>query len=59
MQGLVQKGVDLLIGEEYWDYLGGENTFEEILNLFDLVGKQYKQKIAEKIIQVAESKQKF
>jgi hypothetical protein len=39
--------------------LGGKNTFVELLSLFDSVGKQYKEKIAAKISQVAESKQAF
>ena len=56
MQGLLKSGEDLLIGDEYWNYLGGENTFEELLNLFDYVGKLYKDKVAEKISEVAKSK---
>lgn len=56
LQGLLKPGEDLLIGEDYWDYLGGKNTFEEILSLFDSVGKMYKEQIASKIREVATSK---
>jgi len=45
-----------LIGEQFWDYLGGENTFVEILELFDSVGKSYKDSIADKIKEVADTK---
>jgi hypothetical protein len=59
LQGLLKAGEDLLIGKSYWDYLGGENTFEEVLDLFDTVGKKYKEQIAEKIKEVATSKFTF
>ncbi|PIU14944.1 hypothetical protein COT20_02270 [bacterium (Candidatus Gribaldobacteria) CG08_land_8_20_14_0_20_39_15] len=33
-----------MVGKEYWDFLGGENTFEELLKLFDSVGEKLKEK---------------
>jgi hypothetical protein len=56
VQGLFEPGGDMLIGEEYWDYLGGKDTFVELLDLFDKVGKKYKKKIDKKIKEVARSK---
>lgn len=56
LQGLLKPGEDLLIGKDYWDYLGGNNIYEEILELFDDIGKMFKQQIAEKITEVAQSK---
>lgn len=56
VQGVVEVGKDLLIGDGYWDYLGGENTFVDLLALFDTVGKLYKEKIAMKIKEVSDSK---
>jgi hypothetical protein len=55
-QGVLEKGKEFLIGKEYWDFLGGENTFEDLLKLFDLVGKKFKNKIQTKIKQVAKEK---
>ena len=55
-QGVLEKGKEFLIGKEYWDFLGGENAFEELLALFDAVGKEYKEKIRRKIKEVAQSK---
>jgi transcriptional regulator len=52
-QGLLEKGEEFLIGKEYWDFLGGKNTFEELLELFDNVGKNFEEKIRQKIEQVA------
>lgn len=33
-------GNDLLIGKDFWDYLGGENTYEDLLEIFCDIGKQ-------------------
>jgi hypothetical protein len=55
-QGVLDRGKEFLIGKEYWDFLGGENTFEELLALFDDVGKKFKQKIQNKIQEVARNK---
>lgn len=49
-QNLFQPGGDLLVGSEYWDLLsGGVETLENIFAIFDEVGKEYKEKINEKI----------
>jgi len=55
-QGVLDRGKEFLVGKEYWDFLGGENTFEELLGLFDGVGKKFKEKIKNKIQEVAHSK---
>ena len=55
-QGVLEKGKEFLIGKEYWDFLGGENTFEQLLELFDFVGKKFKEKIQRKIKQIAKEK---
>lgn len=55
-QGTLERGKEFLIGEEYWDFLGGKNTLKELLDLFDLVGKEFKGKIQQKIKQVAREK---
>ena len=55
-QGLLERGKEFLVGNEYWNFLGGNHIFEELLDLFDSVGKEYKDKIREKIQQVAKEK---
>ncbi len=47
---------DFLIGEEYWNLLGGENTFAELLSTFDEVGKDYKARLQAKFQEIAKSK---
>lgn len=55
-QGLLERGSEFLVGEEYWEFLGGKNTFNELLQIFDFVGKKFKVKIEQKIKEVASEK---
>lgn len=56
MKGYFKLGEDALIGNQYWDFLGGKNTYESILGIFDDVGKMYKKDISNKIKEVANTK---
>jgi hypothetical protein len=58
-QGLLERGEEFLVGEEYWDFLGGKDTFQELLEEFDIVGKDFKNRILDKIKQVAREKMNF
>ncbi|HCG76650.1 MAG: hypothetical protein COZ37_07150 [bacterium (Candidatus Ratteibacteria) CG_4_10_14_3_um_filter_41_18] len=55
-QNLMQMGVDFLVGEDYWNFLGGENTLKDLLNIFDNVGKRWRDEILVKIEEVAKEK---
>jgi len=54
--GMMNHPNDFLIGEEYWNYIGGENTFSELLATFDEVGKEFKEKLNKKFIEIAKQK---
>lgn len=54
--GLMNHPNDMLIGDEYWNFLGGEKTFEMLLLAFDEVGKEYKEKLKQKFIEIAKQK---
>ena len=41
---------EVLIGKEFWDFLGGENTYEEILKIFRTVGKRKGKGIIRRLI---------
>lgn len=47
---------DFLIGDEYWNFIGGKNTFAELLKTFNGVGTQFKDQLNEKFKQIAEEK---
>ena len=53
---LVKINEDFLVGEKYWDFLGGKNTFQQLLDVFDIVGKRYKKELIKKFKEVAEEK---
>ena len=43
--GMMDAPNDFLVGDEYWDFIGGEKTFSELLKVFDEVGKYFKEKL--------------
>ncbi|MFH1918041.1 MAG: TdeIII family type II restriction endonuclease [Nanoarchaeota archaeon] len=54
MQGFLDEEKELYVAEKFWELLGGKGTYKEILDIFDSVGKEFKEKIQEKIKEVAE-----
>lgn len=38
MRGMLDLENDLKVAEEFWDFLGGEGTYKELLNCFERVG---------------------
>lgn len=59
MKGFFIPGEDVLVGKYYWDYLGGDNTYEDLLSLFDKTGIEFKDRIQKKIKEVANEKINF
>jgi hypothetical protein len=55
-EGMMQHQTDFLVGDEYWDFIGGENTFVDLLNVFDEVGKEYKDRLNKKFKDSAKEK---
>jgi len=54
--GLMDPPNDFLVGEQYWNFIGGENTFQQLLDVFDEIGKIFKEKLNRKFGQIAEEK---
>jgi len=59
IQGVLDLERELYVAERFWDFLGGYNTYIEILEIFDQIGLEYKEKIQEKISTVASRKLTF
>jgi hypothetical protein len=59
IQGVLDLEQELYVAERFWDFLGGYNTYIEILDIFDEIGLEYKEKIQEKISTVASRKLTF
>lgn len=53
---LMEPRKDFLVGDEYWDYLGGQGTFPELLQVFDEVGKEFKERLNKKFKELAKNK---
>jgi len=56
MQGFLDEERELYVAEKFWELLGGKGAYEEVLEIFDEVGKEFKEKIQNKIKEVAEKK---
>ena len=56
MQGYLDEEKELYVAERFWELLGSEGTYEEVLEIFDEVGKEFKERIQEKIREVADEK---
>lgn len=56
MQGYLDEDKELYVAERFWELIGGKGTYKEVLNIFDEVGKEFKDKIQGKIKEVAKEK---
>lgn len=54
--GMMDSPNDFLVGDEYWNFIGGENTFSELLKTFDEVGNVFKDQLNKKFRQIAKEK---
>jgi hypothetical protein len=45
MRGMLDMKHELLVAEEFWDFLGGEGAFEELLDLFERIGIELRPEI--------------
>jgi len=56
--GMMDPPNDLLVGEEYWNFLGGKRTYSDLLKIFNEVGIQYKDHIKNKFLEIVNYKYK-
>ena len=56
MQGYLDEEKELYVAEKFWELLGGKGTYKEVLDIFDEVGKEFKENIQAKIKEVAKEK---
>jgi hypothetical protein len=48
LQGLYDLKNEVLVAEEFWDFLGGKGTYEELLNVFEKTGIELRDEIDRK-----------
>lgn len=49
LQGLFDLEKEVLVGKEFWDMLGGEGTYENLLKIFEQAGVELRVEIDEKM----------
>ncbi len=47
MAGMLDLENELLVAEEFWDFLGGSGSYENLLKIFEEVGKEMREEIDE------------
>lgn len=47
MAGMLDLDEELMVGKEFWDFLGGDGTYEDVLNCFEKVGIEMRDEIDE------------
>lgn len=45
MRGMLDLEKELVVAEEFWDFLGGKNTYEDLLRCFERVGIELRSEI--------------
>ncbi len=45
LQGLFDLENEIMVAEEFWNYLGGEDTYEQLLDIFETVGIELRPEI--------------
>lgn len=48
LQGLYELDQEVLVAEEFWNFLGGKGTYEELLDIFEKTGIELRDEIDEK-----------
>ncbi len=47
MRGMLDLDNELKVAEEFWDFLGGEGTYQQLLDAFERVGIELRSEIDE------------
>ena len=45
MRGMLDLGKELVVADEFWDFLGGKNTYQDLLDCFERVGIELRDEI--------------
>lgn len=50
------KGNDFLVGKDFWDFLGGANAYEDLINIYEEVGDAIRPELEKKFKKIIETK---
>ena len=51
------KGNDLLVGKDFWDFLGGNGAYEELIDIYEKVGEEIRPVLEEKFKSIAKGQE--
>ena len=54
MRGMLDLDQELKVAAEFWDFLGGEKTYEELLGVFEKVGMDLRPEIDNKFSSITQ-----
>lgn len=54
--GMMSPPHDLLVGDKYWNFIGGKRTYYDLISTFEEVGALYKNKLKDKFHEIAITK---
>lgn len=46
------KGNDFMVGKDFWDFLGGKDTYEELIDIYEKIGKEIRPVLEQKFIDI-------
>ena len=50
------KGMDFLIGKDFWDYLGGVGAYEDLIKIYEEVGEEIRPELEKKFKKIIDTK---
>jgi type II restriction enzyme len=50
------EGKDFLIGKDFWDFLGGVNTYEDLIEIYEEVGEEIRPELDKKFKKIIDTK---
>ena len=48
----MQKDKSVLIGDEFWELIGGEGTYSNFIKEVNLIGKEYRERIYREFLEI-------
>lgn len=55
LKGLYDLKSEILVGQEFWDFLGGKDAYNDLLNVFEKAGRELYDEIDAKMKEIGKS----
>lgn len=51
-----QKEADFLVGKDFWDFIGGNGAYEELINIYEDIGEEIRPVLDKKLLSISQRK---